>query len=87
MAYAKEVIPDGPEGIILESLMEGLAEYYVADLRQKVKRGLRETALKGFVVTGYPPYSYKIVDKKYLFQFQYLRLFRKLYGTLFTLNL
>ena len=52
LLYAKEVIPDGPEGIILESLMEGLAEYYVADLRQKVKRGQRESALKGLAVSG-----------------------------------
>lgn len=29
--YAAEAIPDGPEGIILESLMEGLAEYYSAE--------------------------------------------------------
>ena len=30
--YAAEAIPEGPEGIILESLMEGLAEYYSAEL-------------------------------------------------------
>ena len=36
--YAAEAIPDGPEGIILESLMEGLAEYYSAELAQKIKR-------------------------------------------------
>ena len=65
LLYAKEVIPDGPEGIILESLMEGLAEYYIADLRQKVKRGHRESALKGFAVSGQAPYGYKIVDKMY----------------------
>lgn len=44
--YAAESIPDGPEGIILESLMEGLAEYYSAELAQKIKRGLHESALK-----------------------------------------
>ena len=65
LLYAKEVIPDGPEGIILESLMEGLAEYYIADLRQKVKRGQRENALKGFVVGGHAPYGYQVVDKRY----------------------
>lgn len=65
LLYAKEVIPDGPEGIILESLMEGLAEYYVADLRQKVKRGQRESALKGFAVSGQAAYGFKIVDKMY----------------------
>lgn len=47
LLYAEESVPDGPEGIILESVLEGLAEYYSADLRQKVTRGIRETALKG----------------------------------------
>lgn len=66
LLYAKEAIPDGPEGIILESLMEGLAEYYVADLRQKVKRGQRESALKGIAVSGHAPYGYIInSEKKY----------------------
>ena len=65
LLYAKELIPDGPEGIILESLLEGLAEYYVADLRQKVKRGQRESALKGLAVSGQAAYGYKIVDKMY----------------------
>ena len=32
--YAAEAIPEGPEGIILESLLEGLAEYYSAELAQ-----------------------------------------------------
>jgi DNA invertase Pin-like site-specific DNA recombinase len=43
---AKEVIPEGPEGILLESMMEGYAEYYSANLSQNVKRGLYESALK-----------------------------------------
>ena len=38
--YAKESIPDGPEGVILESVMEGYAEYYSENLSQNVKRGL-----------------------------------------------
>ena len=43
---AKEGIPDGPEGILLESMMEGYAEYYSANLSQNVKRGMYESALK-----------------------------------------
>ena len=31
-----ENIPDTPEGIILESMLEGMAEYYSAELCQKV---------------------------------------------------
>ena len=34
---AMENIPDSPEGLILESLLEGMAEYYSAELAQKVK--------------------------------------------------
>ena len=46
--YAAEAIPDGPEGIILESLMEGLAEYYSAELAQKIKRGMHERAIQNY---------------------------------------
>ena len=56
--YAKESVPEGPEGILLESLLEGLAEYYSADLRQKVTRGIRETAKKGKSPFGTLPIGY-----------------------------
>jgi DNA invertase Pin-like site-specific DNA recombinase len=57
--YAKEALPDGPEGILLEALLEGLAEYYSEDLRQKVTRGIRENAKKGKVAGGQIPIGYK----------------------------
>ena len=66
LLYAKESIPDGPEGIILESLLEGLAEYYSAELSQKVKRGIRESMLKGHAIGSNPMLGYNIVDKKYV---------------------
>ncbi len=59
-----ENIPDTPEGIILESLLEGMAEYYSAELSQKVKRGMRETRLKGNFTGGQLVYGYKVVDHK-----------------------
>ena len=46
ICYAAENIPDTPEGELLESVMEGLAQYYSAELSRKVKRGMKETALK-----------------------------------------
>lgn len=46
LLYAKESIPDGPEGIVLESVMEGFAEYYSANLSQNVRRGNYDSALK-----------------------------------------
>lgn len=59
LLYAKENIPDSPEGILLESLMEGLAEYYSADLKQKVTRGHCESAKKGKFTVGLLPRGYK----------------------------
>ena len=43
---ATEVISEGAEGIILESVLEGFAEYYSAELSEKVIRGMTENALK-----------------------------------------
>ncbi|MEA5057734.1 MAG: recombinase family protein [Anaerotignum propionicum] len=62
--YAKESIPDGPEGIILESLLEGMAEYYSAELAQKIRRGTRESALKCHVLGGRPALGYKTAPDK-----------------------
>ena len=64
LVSAMENIPDTPEGIILESLLEGMAEYYSAELSQKVKRGLRETREKGNCTGGYLLYGYKKDGKK-----------------------
>src|SRR5574344_984843 len=61
---AEENITDSPEGIILESMLEGIAEYYSAELSQKVKRGQRERRIKRNI-TGKPtPYRYDVVNKK-----------------------
>lgn len=61
---AMENIPDTPEGIILESLLEGMAEYYSADLAQKVRRGQNESRQKGQFTGGQIVYGYKVKDKK-----------------------
>ena len=54
---ATEGVPDGPEGIILNSVLEGMAEYYSANLAQNVMRGMEGNALKckhnGVRVFGY----------------------------------
>lgn len=60
----KENISDGPEGIILESMIEGMNQYFSAELSQKIKRGMRETRLKGHFQGGYAPYGYKLDGPK-----------------------
>ena len=61
---ATETISDNPEGIILESVLEGIAEYYSADLSLKIRRGMRESALKGNSVGGLIPLGYKLENHK-----------------------
>jgi len=62
--YATEHIPEGPEGIILESLMEGLAEYYSARLSENIKRGIHESAQKALAVGGSKVLGYKLAPDK-----------------------
>lgn len=60
---AKEHISDGPEGIILESMLEGYAEFYSAELSEKIHRGQKENALKGKNNGGDIPLGY-LLDKQ-----------------------
>lgn len=60
---AMENIPDTPEGIILESLLEGMNQYFSAELAQKVSRGMRETRKKGYFQGGTLLYGYKLDGK------------------------
>ena len=47
LVSATETISDGPEGILLESVLDGLAEYYSVDLSEKVVRGMTENVING----------------------------------------
>ena len=64
---ATEVISEGAEGIILESVLEGYAEYYSADLSEKVIRGRKENALKCKFNGGTLPIGY-VIDEEQHFQ-------------------
>ena len=59
-----ENITDSPEGIILEGLLESMAEYYSANLSENTKRGKRESALKGHWNGGHVPFGYAVKDKR-----------------------
>ena len=61
---ATEVISKGAEGIILEAVLEGYAEYYSADLSEKVIRGMTENALKCKYNGGNVPIGYFIDANK-----------------------
>lgn len=69
----KENITDTPEGIILEAMLEGMAEYYSAELSVKVKRGLKENALKCKHNGGFTPYGYKTDHEKGILEIDAVR--------------
>lgn len=77
---AMENIPDTPEGIILESLLEGMNQYYSAELSQKIKRGMRETRLKGYFQGGCLPYGYKLDGRKIVVDEDQAEIVRYIYG-------
>lgn len=61
---ATEAISDEAEGVILESLLEGLAEYYSKNLAQNVTRGMRVARSHGTFTGGTVPYGYRVEGKK-----------------------
>ena len=76
---ATENIPDTPEGIIFESLIEGMNQYYSVELSQKVKRGMKETRIKGNFQGGYLLYGYKLENKKILIDEEQAEIVRYIY--------
>ena len=67
VVYVAENIPDSAEGIILESVLEGMAEYYSLQLAANVKRGRLVGAQKCQSIGGVTPTGYRInpVTKAY----------------------
>lgn len=61
---ARENITDDASGILMESVLEGMAEYYSAELAQKVKRGMRLNAEKCLYTGGGVLLGYKVNPDK-----------------------
>jgi len=60
-----EHIEDDKFSIILESMLEAMAEYYSINLSEEVKKGMTEKALRGEVQTT-APYGYVVKDNVYV---------------------
>ncbi len=58
-----ENINDSPESIMMESVLEGMAEYYSKNLAREVMKGQKETAYQCKHCGGKPPLGYD-VDKQ-----------------------
>jgi site-specific DNA recombinase len=61
-----EPLENNPSGKLLEGIIEGMDEFYSANLGQDIRRGLREAAEGLFFVGRLPPYGFhkvKVMDK------------------------
>lgn len=54
---------NNPESILLESLMDGLNEYYSQNLSREVMKGMKETAYQCKHLGGIPPLGYDVDEK------------------------
>jgi len=61
-----ESLGEGNEAIILEAMLEAMAEVYSKQLAQNVTRGMRETAIKGYSTGGNFPLGFCSGDDKLL---------------------
>lgn len=63
-----EKLDDSPESSIMESLLEGMSEYYSKNLARETMKGMKENAYKAMHTGGKPPLGYDVdpLTKKYL---------------------
>lgn len=62
---ATEATGEGDESVILEALLEGIAEYYSKDLKRKVTRGMKINAEKCLYNGGVAPLGYLIDETQH----------------------
>ena len=83
-----ENLDDSPESIILESVLEGMAEYYSANLSREVMKGMKETAYQCKHTGGIPPLGFDVdKNKKYIineYEAQSIRLIFEMYSAGYT---
>lgn len=60
-----EGVGDSSESVLLEAILEAMAEEYSRQLAQNVRRGMRQNAEKGLSLGGLPPLGYHVVNKQY----------------------
>ena len=60
-----EGVGDSSESVLLEAILEAMAEEYSRQLAQNVRRGMRQNAEKGLSLGGLAPLGYRVVNKQY----------------------
>lgn len=65
---ATEDFGTGASKIMMETIMDGLNEFYVANLKSEILKGLKENVYAGTTTGGIPPLGYNVdpITKKYV---------------------
>ena len=64
MISARENISDDASGILVEGVLESMAEYYSAELSQKIRRGMEINAQKCLANGSNPGLGYKVDSER-----------------------
>lgn len=77
---ALEYIPDAPEGILMEKILEGQAAYFSLDVARKTRRGMESNARKA-MNNGYKKYGYDTdpETRKYVINKEEAAIVREIY--------
>ena len=65
-----ENLDGSPESILLESLLDGLNEFYARNLAREVQKGKKENALRAKHVGGLPPLGYRVNPETMLLEIE-----------------
>lgn len=60
---AEPTLDDSPESVLMESMMEGMAEFYSRQLSTNIRRGMNSNAERA-LYNGHKVFSYGVDDKK-----------------------
>jgi site-specific DNA recombinase len=72
---------DRPESILLESLLEGLAEFYSKNLAREVMKGMKENAYQARFNGGTPPLGFDVINGYYAINEGEAQIIRLIYST------
>jgi site-specific DNA recombinase len=81
VSVLEPMIDGSPESILLESVVEGYADFYSANLKREVEKGMKENALNAMHNGGCPPLGYGVdpATKKYYIIDEEAKIVRKIF--------
>lgn len=66
VSVLEPMLDGSPESIMIESMLDGMAEYYSANLAREIMKGTLEAAKRCLFVGGSRPLGYDIVNQHYV---------------------